>query len=133
MERLTYRPKEPYISESSGDLIKAYSDADIRAIINRLADYEDTGLTPEEISDSGTKIARQQKCIAELWRFLDQVESNARHHDLSLLRVRSGASGCDMFQGLPPISRIVADIECRYNDLISEAVRSSENEVSDAT
>ena len=52
MERLTYRPKEPYISESSGDLIKAYSDADIRAIINRLADYEDTGLTPEQCKNA---------------------------------------------------------------------------------
>ena len=51
MDRLTYRPKEPYISRSSGDLIEAYSDADIRDIINRLAAYEDTGLTPEEIND----------------------------------------------------------------------------------
>ena len=50
MERLTYRPKEPYISRSSGDLIEAYSDADIRDIINRLAAYEDTGLTPEEVN-----------------------------------------------------------------------------------
>lgn len=48
MERLTYRPKEPYISKLSGDLIEAYSDADIRGIINRLAACEDTRLTPEQ-------------------------------------------------------------------------------------
>ena len=52
MERLTYRPKEPYISKSSGDLIEAYSDADIRGIINRLAAYEDTGLTPEQCENA---------------------------------------------------------------------------------
>ena len=52
MERLTYRPKEPYISKSSGDLIEAYSDADIRGIINRLAAYEDTGLTPELVRET---------------------------------------------------------------------------------
>ena len=52
MERLTYRPKEPYISKLSGDLIEAYSDADIRSIINRLAAYEDTRLTPEQCENA---------------------------------------------------------------------------------
>lgn len=52
MERLTYRPKDPYISKSSGDLIEAYSDADIRGIINRLAAYEDTGLTPQACAEA---------------------------------------------------------------------------------
>ena len=52
MERLTYRPKEPYISKLSGDLIEAYSDADIRDIINRLAAYEDTRLTPEQCENA---------------------------------------------------------------------------------
>lgn len=52
MERLTYRPKEPYISKLSGDLIEAYSDADIRGIINRLAAYEDTGLTPQACAEA---------------------------------------------------------------------------------
>lgn len=52
MERLTYRPKEPYISKLSGDLIEAYSDADIRDIINRLAAYEDTRLPPEQCENA---------------------------------------------------------------------------------
>ena len=52
MERLTHRPKEPYISKLSGDLIEAYSDADIRDIINRLAAYEDTRLTPEQCENA---------------------------------------------------------------------------------
>lgn len=41
MERLTYRPAKPYISKTSGELVKAYSDCSAREIINRLADYED--------------------------------------------------------------------------------------------
>lgn len=49
MERLTYRPSEPYASDATGDYVAAYSDYDISAIINRLADYEDTGLTPEPV------------------------------------------------------------------------------------
>ncbi len=56
MERLTYRPTEPYISETSGELVKAYSDYSAREIINRLADYEDTGLTPERVMFAKTII-----------------------------------------------------------------------------
>ena len=50
MKRLTYRPKAPYVSRATGKLIKAFSDNEIREIIHRLADYEDTGLTPEEVT-----------------------------------------------------------------------------------
>lgn len=52
MDRLTYRPTEPYISKTSGELIKAYSDYSAREIINCLADYEDTGLTPELVQET---------------------------------------------------------------------------------
>lgn len=41
MERLTYRgANTPYFNKD-GDEIKAYSDAKLREIINKLADYED--------------------------------------------------------------------------------------------
>lgn len=52
MERLTYRPTNPYISKTSGELVKAYSDYSVREIINRLADYEDMGLTPELVQET---------------------------------------------------------------------------------
>lgn len=52
MERLTYRPKAPYVSRATGKLIKAFSDNEVREIIHRLADYEDTGLTPEQCENA---------------------------------------------------------------------------------
>lgn len=55
-------------------------------------------------------MTKEQKCIAELWTLLARIEDGARSHDLSLLRVHRGASGCDAYQGLPPICRI----ECKY-------------------
>ena len=52
MERLTYRPKAPYVSRATGKLIKAFSDNEVREIIHRLAAYEDTGLTPEQCENA---------------------------------------------------------------------------------
>lgn len=67
MERLTYRPKEPYISKLSGDLIEAYSDADIRDIINRLAAYEDTHMMPLDV----TSMRMDMAIIAALFKDVD--------------------------------------------------------------
>ena len=49
MDRLTYRPEAPY-TNGKGERIEAYSDYTAREIINCLAAYEDTGLTPEEVT-----------------------------------------------------------------------------------
>lgn len=67
-------------------------------------------------------MTKEQKCIAELWALLNRIENGARSHDLSLLRAHRGASGCDMYQGLPPICRLTDDILGRYEDIISAAV-----------
>lgn len=67
-------------------------------------------------------MTQEQKCIAELYALIERIEDDARHHDLSLLRVPRGASGCDMYQGLPPICRVKDDILNRYEDIICEAV-----------
>lgn len=69
-------------------------------------------------------MTKEQKCIAELWTLLACIEDGSRSHDLSLLRVHSGASGCDAYQGLPPICRITDDILNRYEDIIYAAVNS---------
>lgn len=71
-------------------------------------------------------MTKEQKCIAELYALLERIEHGARHHDLTLLRTPRGASGCDMFQGLPPISRIMSDILNRYGDVINEALNQRE-------
>lgn len=65
-------------------------------------------------------MTKEQQCIIELYSLLERIESGARHHDLSLLRVPRGASGCDAYQGLPPICRIMDDILDRYGDIIHE-------------
>lgn len=69
---------------------------------------------------------KEHKCIAELYSILAQIEANARHCDFSLLRTPRGASGCDMYQGLPPISRMLDAILDVHGDIINEALRSNE-------
>lgn len=51
MERLTYRLPEYHSDEPNGYYAVKYADTDYEAqdVINRLADYEDRKLTPEEI------------------------------------------------------------------------------------
>lgn len=67
-------------------------------------------------------MTREQECIVELYTLLERIENGARHHDLSLLRVPRGATGCDMYQGLSPICRAIDDILDRYDDIITEAL-----------
>ena len=69
-------------------------------------------------------MTKEQACIVELFTLLQRIEDGARNHDLSLLRVPRGASGCDMYQGLPTICRINNDILDRFEDVINEAFRS---------
>ena len=57
MERLTYKDSTLPRKSDGGETIEAYSDYDVREIINRLAAYEDTGLEPEKIED------RQDVCL----------------------------------------------------------------------
>lgn len=64
-------------------------------------------------------MTREQQCIKELYDLLERVEYGARHHDLTLLRVPRGAMGCDMFQGMPSISRLMVEITDRYRDILS--------------
>lgn len=73
-------------------------------------------------------MTKEQECIAELWTLLTRIEDDAYSHDLSLLCAPRGASGCDMYQGLPPISRITDDILNRYEDIINAAVNAEMTE-----
>lgn len=72
-------------------------------------------------------MTKEQKCIAELYTLLERIEDGARHHDLTLLRTPRGASGCDMYQGLPPICRIKDDIRQRYEQIIDAALNAGGN------
>jgi len=68
-------------------------------------------------------MTREQECIVELYTLLERIEDGARRHDLSLLRAPRGATGCDMYQGAPPICRVKDSILDRYEDVIYEAFK----------
>jgi hypothetical protein len=67
MERLTYRSKTgkvyTYSRNSRGELVKHNTDALIRVCsleaLTRLASYEDTGLTPDEVVVLRTKESKE--------------------------------------------------------------------------
>ena len=71
-------------------------------------------------------MTREQCCIMELFQIIDKITEDARNHNFSLLRTFGGASGCDMYQGLPPICRIRDAVLDKYEDIINDAFRESE-------
>ena len=78
MERLTYRGSERMTED--GLVRPSYSDYPTRRIIERLAEYEDTDLTPEEFKESvdftlelNKKI---KKVLTDLKYYLDTNEEN---------------------------------------------------------
>lgn len=74
---------------------------------------------------------RIYECIYELYTLIDSITENAMRHDLSLLRARGGASGCDAYQGLPPICRIRDYLLDKYDDIISKAFKIKEEQIDD--
>ena len=51
------------------------------------------------------EVKKMQECIYDIYVMLDKIIESAKRHDLSMLRPFRGASGCDAYQGLPPICR----------------------------
>lgn len=98
---------DEYISTVKGvpafDRTPAISDSDLDEVIQTVREW--------------------QYCIAELYALLERIENSARRHDLTLLRVPRGTTGCDMYQGLPPICRIMDGILNRYEDIIARSMK----------
>lgn len=69
------------------------------------------------------KIKNLESCVAELYLLLSRLENGAKQRDLTLVRVRGGACGCDAYQGLPPICRIFDTLEDKYYDIIFPAIK----------
>lgn len=67
-------------------------------------------------------MTEEQKCIADLFKCIDDITEKAKRRDLSLFRV-SGIGGCDMYQGCPPICRVRDDLLMRYEDIIYQALK----------
>lgn len=72
-------------------------------------------------------IDRLKDCIAELYILLSKLVDAGKKYDFSMLRPKRSAGPCDMSQGLPPICRVLADIDDKYYDIISEAVKEFQN------
>ena len=67
-------------------------------------------------------MTEQQKCIADLFKCIDDITEKAKRRDLSLFRI-SGIGGCDMYQGCPPICRVRDDLLMKYEDIIYQALK----------
>lgn len=67
-------------------------------------------------------MTKEQKCIADLYTLLRRIENNAHRGDLSLVRIPHGPSGCDKYQGEPPMTRIMDEFWRKYGAVISEAL-----------
>ena len=66
---------------------------------------------------------RIYELIYDLYGIVDAIADGALKHDMSLLCVHKGASGCDAYQGLPPIVRVRDNIFDKYEDIIGEALQ----------
>ena len=81
MERFTYKDNSLPRKTKDGETIEAYSDYDMRAIINRLSAYEDTGLEPEEVKRVHETLLTVQEKKSIMWNDLQkylQAEADGR-------------------------------------------------------
>ena len=72
-------------------------------------------------------MTEQQKCIADLFKCIDDITEKAKRRDLSLFRI-SGIGGCDMYQGCPPICSVRDNLLMKYEDIIYHALKEQETE-----
>ena len=66
---------------------------------------------------------RIYELIYDLYEIVDAIADGSLKHDIALLRVHRGASGCDAYQGLPHIVRVIDNIFDKYEDIIGEALQ----------
>ena len=73
-------------------------------------------------------MTEEQKCIADLFKCIDDITEKAKRRDLSLFRI-SGIGGCDMYQGMPPICRIRDNILDKYEDIIYQSLKEKDESI----
>ncbi|QEH69738.1 hypothetical protein [Cellulosilyticum sp. WCF-2] len=69
-------------------------------------------------------MTEQDKCILDMYKLIDEFTTKAEKRDMSLLRIPS-ISGCDAYQGMPPISRLRDELFDKYAEVISKAYDAS--------
>ena len=82
--------------------------------------YKSADVAPRE------EVEELQECIYDLYAMLDGIIYNARNNDLSALRPFRGASGCDAYQGAPPICRKFDKVFDKHEEAIFAAVKFAE-------
>lgn len=65
-----------------------------------------------------SEVEKMQECIYDLYVMLDKVIESAKRNDLSMLRPFRGASGCDAYQGSPPICRAFDELLDKHIEVI---------------
>lgn len=66
-------------------------------------------------------------CIIDMYELLQKISDNCRKHDFSLFRI-NGIGGCDMYQGLPPIKRVLDSLLDKHESVICSAYREKEKD-----
>ena len=74
-------------------------------------------------------MTKEQECIVELYKMLDDIVECVKKHDFRPFRVH-GISGCDQYQGMPPIVRSMDEITDKYGDVLHIAFKLKELDLS---
>lgn len=115
--------------EAERELLRLNSTETLADIVNKVLD-EDNAIESDSApatKDNPEDVDRLKDCIAELYILLGKLVDAGKKYDFSMLRPKRSAGPCDMYQGLPPICRVLADIDDKYYDIISEAVKEFQN------
>ena len=76
----------------------------------------------DEIERLKAELEQSVKCINDIWMFTEEIIDKAKKRDLSMFRV-AGISGCDMYQGCPPICRIHDSLFEKHEEIIHKSIR----------
>lgn len=74
MERLTYRLKDQWENPTDSIILEPYmrydEESTKKKILNRLAEYEDTGLTPQEIEQMKSRVLCNKPRCKHDWQYI---------------------------------------------------------------
>lgn len=81
----------------------------------------------EEIESLKSELEQSVKCINDTWMFTEEIIGKAKKRDLSMFRI-AGISGCDMYQGCPPICRIHDSLFEKHEEIIHKSIKAVQEE-----
>lgn len=81
----------------------------------------------EEVEQLKEELEQSVKCINDTWMFTEEIIDKAKKGDLSMFRI-TGISGCDMYQGCPPICRVHDSLFEKHEEIIHKSIRTVQEE-----